>query len=114
MPALGLEVLLKGRNMARLLGGLGAALKISMTAVLISIPAGIIVGILMTLKNPAVRAVTRIYLEIVRIMPQLVLLFIVFFGTTRAFGWNLSGELASVIVFSFWERRRWGTWSAER
>ncbi|MBO6000123.1 MAG: amino acid ABC transporter permease [Lachnospiraceae bacterium] len=102
MPALGLEVLLKGRNMARLLGGLGAALKISMTAVLISIPAGIIVGILMTLKNPAVRAVTRIYLEIVRIMPQLVLLFIVFFGTTRAFGWNLSGELASVIVFSFW------------
>ena len=102
MPALGLEVLLKGRNMARLLGGLGAALKISMTAVLISIPAGIIVGILMTLKNPAVRVVTRIYLEIVRIMPQLVLLFIVFFGTTRAFGWNLSGELASVIVFSFW------------
>ena len=44
----------------------------------------------------------RIYLEIVRIMPQMVLLFIVYFGTTRAFGWDLSGELASTIVFVLW------------
>jgi polar amino acid transport system permease protein len=43
-----------------------------------------------------------VYLEIVRIMPQMVLLFIVFFGTTRAFGWNMSAELSAVIVFSFW------------
>ena len=35
-------------------------------------------------------------------MPQLVLLFIVYFGTTRAFGWNLSGEVSSVIVFTLW------------
>ena len=44
----------------------------------------------------------RLYLEIVRIMPQLVLLFLVFFGSTRVFGWNLSAEAASIIVFSFW------------
>jgi polar amino acid transport system permease protein len=25
-----------------------------------------------------------------------------YFGTTRAFGWNLSGEVAAVIVFSLW------------
>ena len=37
-----------------------------------------------------------------RIMPQLVLLFIVYFGSTRALGWNLSGEVASVIVFVLW------------
>jgi polar amino acid transport system permease protein len=35
-------------------------------------------------------------------MPQMVLLFIVFFGTTRAFGWDLSGETASIIVFVLW------------
>ena len=35
-------------------------------------------------------------------MPQMVLLFLVFFGTTRAFGWDLSGENASIIVFTFW------------
>ncbi|MBR6259532.1 MAG: amino acid ABC transporter permease, partial [Oscillospiraceae bacterium] len=102
MPDLGLEVLLKGKNLARILGGLGVALQISLISVVISIVAGILVGMLMTWKNPVSRAITRCYLEIVRIMPQLVLLFIVYFGTTRVFGWNLSGELSAIIVFSFW------------
>lgn len=102
MPNLGLEVLLKGKNLARILGGLDAALKISMISVAISIPLGIILGILMTWKNPICRAILRCYLEFVRIMPQMVLLFLVYFGTTRAFGWDLSGELASMIVFTVW------------
>ena len=102
MPDLGLDVLLKGKNFERLLGGLGTALRISLISVFISIFAGIAVGMLMTWKNPISRAVTRCYLEVVRIMPQMVLLFIVFFGTTRVFGWNLSGEMSAVIVFSFW------------
>ncbi len=102
MPDLGLDVLLKGKNFARLLGGLGVALKISMISVAISIPLGIVLGILMSWKNPICRAITRCYLEFVRIMPQMVLLFLVYFGTTRAFGWNLSGELASIIVFIVW------------
>ncbi|MCR4601017.1 MAG: amino acid ABC transporter permease [Clostridia bacterium] len=102
MPDLGLEVLFKGTNMLRLLGGLGVALKISLIAVAISIPLGILLGSLMTWKNPVARAILRLYLETVRIMPQLVLLFLVYFGTTRWFGWNLSGELASIIVFVFW------------
>lgn len=102
MPDLGLEVLLKGKNLARILGGLDAALKVSMISIAISIPLGIILGILMTWKNPICRAILRCYLEFVRIMPQMVLLFLVYFGTTRAFGWDLSGELASVIVFTVW------------
>lgn len=102
MPDLGFEVLLKGNNLVRLLAGLGTALKISLISVLISIPLGILLGAMMTGKNPLIKAVLRVYLEIVRIMPQMVLLFLIFFGTTRAFGWNLSGEKASIIVFSFW------------
>ena len=102
MPDLGLEVLLKGKNLAGILGGLDAALKISMISVAISIPLGFILGILMTWKNPICRAILRCYLEFVRIMPQMVLLFLVYFGTTRAFGWDLSGELSSVIVFTVW------------
>lgn len=73
-----------------------------MISVAISIPLGIILGILMTWKNPICRAILRCYLEFVRIMPQMVLLFLVYFGTTRAFGWDLSGELASMIVFTVW------------
>ena len=102
MPDLGFEVLLKGKNFARLMGGLWVALRISLISVVISIPLGILLGIVMTWKNPISRVLTRIYLEIIRIMPQLVLLFLVFFGTTRTFGWDISGELASIIVFSLW------------
>ena len=102
MPDLGLEVLLKGQNMERLLIGILAALKISFVSVAVSLPLGILLGTLMTWKNPFIKAVLRVYLEIIRIMPQMVLLFLVFFGTTRAFGWDLSGESASVIVFSLW------------
>lgn len=102
MPDLGLDVLFKGKNMIRLLGGLGVALKISLISVAISIPLGLLLGILMAGKNKVIKAILRVYLEIVRIMPQMVLLFLVFFGTTRAFGWDLEGEQASIIVFSFW------------
>ena len=102
MPDLGLEVIFKGKNAIRLLGGLGIALRISLISVLISIPLGILVGILMTFKNPILKAVLRIYLEIIRIMPQLVLLFIVFFGSTRALGIDISAELSAIIVFSLW------------
>ena len=99
---MGFEVIFKGKNFIRLLGGLGVALKISLVSVIISIVLGMIVGMIMTLKNPVIRAVSRIYLEIVRIMPQMVLLFIVFFGFTKMTGRNISAELSSVIVFSFW------------
>ena len=102
MPDLGLEVLLKGSNMLRLLQGLWVALRISLIAVVISIPLGLLFGVLMTRKNVVLKAIFRVYLEFIRIMPQLVLLFLFYFSTTRAFGWNLSGETASIIVFVLW------------
>ena len=102
MPDLGLEVLLKGSNMLRLLQGLWVALRISLIAVVISIPLGLLFGVLMTRKNVVLKAIFRVYLEFIRIMPQLVLLFLFYFSTTRTFGWNLSGETASIIVFVLW------------
>ena len=56
----------------------------------------------MTGKNPITKAILRVYLEFIRIMPQMVLLFLVYFGSTRAFGWELSGETASIVVFILW------------
>ena len=102
MPDLGIDVLFKGTNFIRLLGGLWTALEISLISVGLSIPLGILLGIVMTIPNKAIKVITEIYLEIIRIMPQLVLLFIVFFGATRTMGINLSGEVASVIVFTLW------------
>ena len=102
MLDLGLDVLCKGRNFHRLLEGLWVAGKISLISILISMPLGVIFGVVMNWKNPVTKILTRIYLEMIRIMPQMVLLFIVFFGTTRIWGWHLSGELSAVIVFSAW------------
>ena len=99
---MGFEILLKGNNMLRLLQGLWVALRISLISVVISIVLGILVGMLMTSKNKVIQVITRVYLEIVRIMPQLVLLFIVYFGATKAMGINLSAEVAAIIVFVFW------------
>ncbi len=98
----GINVLFMGDNFLRLLGGLLVTLKISLISVLLSIPLGMIFGMFMTLKNPAARAVSRVYLEFIRIMPQLVLLFIAYFGVTRAFGLNLSADISACSVFVLW------------
>lgn len=98
----GISVLFMGHNFLRLLGGLWVTLRISLIAVVLSMPLGILFGMFMTLRNPVSRTVSRIYLEFVRIMPQLVLLFIAYFGVTRAFGWNLSAEASAILVFTLW------------
>ena len=51
MPDLGIDVLLKGSNMLRLLQGLGVAVQISLVSIAISMPLGIVVGSLMTVKT---------------------------------------------------------------
>ena len=56
----------------------------------------------MTFKNRAVKIICRIYLEIMRIMPQMVLLFVMYYGLTRSMGISLSGEAASILVFTLW------------
>lgn len=99
---LGIDVLFKGNNFLRLMDGLLVTLKISLVSITISIALGITFGILIQKKNRVVRVVSRIYIDFIRIMPQLVLLFIVYFGTTRAFRINLTGELSAIIVFSLW------------
>ena len=98
----GISVLFMGSNFLRLLEGLWVTVRISLISVILSIPLGILFGMFMTLKNPFSKVISRIYLEFIRIMPQLVLLFIAYFGVTRAFGWNLSAELSAVIVFTLW------------
>ena len=102
MANLGIDVLFKGTNFLRLLQGLWVSIEISLISVAISILLGLIVGMLMTINNKLLKAVLKLYLETVRIMPQMVLLFIVYFGTTRVFGWDLSAESSAIFVFSLW------------
>lgn len=102
MQLMGIELLFKGTNFLRMLNGLWVAVRISLISVVLSIGLGLVVGALMTMQNKIIKAVMRVYLEIVRIMPQMVLLFIVYFGTTRVFGINIEAEVSAIIVFTFW------------
>lgn len=102
MQALGISILFKGTNFLRLLAGLWVTVRISIISVVLSIVLGLLFGMFMTLKNPVAKVISRVYLDFIRIMPPLVLLFLMYFGVTRAFGLNLSAELSAVIVFTLW------------
>ena len=102
MENMGLELLFKGNNFLRLWGGLWITLRIALISMLFSLILGFFLGIIMRIKNPVLKVICRIYLEIVRIMPQLVLLFLVYFGAAKHLGVNMSGEGAAVLVFTFW------------
>lgn len=97
----GFQVLLQGNNFLRILQGLGVTIRISIVSVLLSLLLGTLFGIVMTSKSKIVRFLSRIYLEFIRIMPQLVLLFIVYFGLARNFNINISGELSAIFVYGF-------------
>lgn len=97
-----LEVLTQGNNFARLLQGLGVSIQIALGSMALSIVLGTLLGVVMTSKNKAIHTITQVYLQFVRIMPQLVLLFLVYFDLTRAWGVNLDARLAAVIVFTLW------------
>lgn len=98
----GIEVLFMGNNFARLLSGLWVTVRISLISIAFSLVLGTLLGAVMTSRNRVVKVLCRVYLEIVRIMPQLVWLFIVFFGVTRLTSANFGGETSAVIVFTIW------------
>lgn len=96
------SVLGMGTNMLRLLGGLWVTVWIALVSVALSMIFGFVFGVVMTRKNKILKAVCKIYLEIMRIMPQMVLLFVAYYGLTRMFNISLSGEAASILVFTLW------------
>ena len=98
----GAEILLQPGVLPRLLQGLWVTVWIAATSVIVSVPVGLLVGWLMTLKNPVVRVLMRIYLDFIRIMPQLALLFLAYYGFARWFDWNLDATGACVLVFILW------------
>ena len=94
----GIQVLFQGNNLLRILQGLGVTIGISILSVLLSMMFGTVMGIIMTSHSRIIRFLTRLYLEFIRIMPQLVLLFIVYFGLARNFNINISGETSAIIT----------------
>lgn len=102
MQNLGIRVLFEGKSIERLFGGLLITAKIAFIAIIIGSLLGILIGIIRTSKSKIIRFINRLYLELFRIIPTLVWLFIVYFGVTPVLNIELSGEFVSIIVFSLW------------
>lgn len=102
MQSLGISVLFKGMNMQRLFEGLMVTVRIAFISIVVSSLLGIVLGVIWTSKSKWLRLVCRVYLEMFRIIPILVWLFVMYFGVTTALNIDISGELVSIIVFSLW------------
>ena len=97
-----IDLLSKGTNLERLLYGLWITIKLSLISAILSVIFGILFGLFMVIKNPLTRIISQVYLQIIRIMPPLVLLFIAYFGVTRMYGLHFSPEASAIIVFTIW------------
>ena len=72
MQVSGLQVLFQGNNLLRLLKGLLVTINISLVSILISVVLGFLFGFIMISRFRVIRFISQIYLEFIRIMPQLV------------------------------------------
>ncbi|MDR1658211.1 MAG: amino acid ABC transporter permease [Deltaproteobacteria bacterium] len=97
-----IEIFTAGRNTARLFEGLAITLKISAAAVGLSILLGIPAGLLMSSKKRFWRVSLKLYLEFIRIMPILVLLFLFYYSLSSVFNINLPAVTVSILVFTLW------------
>ncbi|MNW37911.1 Octopine transport system permease protein OccM [compost metagenome] len=102
MQNLGIEVLFEGSNMERLLGGLLVTIEISFISIVLGTILGLFMGLLRTIELKFLRFILRLYLELFRIIPILVWLYVVYFGFTPLFDIHISGEVTSILVFSLW------------
>lgn len=98
----GIDVLTEGINMQRLFGGLLVTARIAFISIIVGSLLGFILGLIRTSKSSVLRFVCRFYLEVFRIIPILVWLFVVYFGVTSMLDIHLDGELVAVIIFSLW------------
>jgi len=88
-------------NLLFLLGGLEYTIKMSLTAIVISVILGLLVALPALSPSPAVRSLNRIYVELIRAVPILVLIFWVYYGLPILHdGININVFWAGVIALA--------------
>lgn len=84
------------------MGGLWTSVWIAGVSLGFGLLLGTFLGVLRTLKNAVLRVVLRLYLEFFRIVPTIVLLFLVYYILPRKFHVEVSAEWMAVLAFSLW------------
>ena len=87
-------------NLLFLLGGLKYTLLLSMTAILISVVIGLLVALPGLSNQPLWRALNRVYVEVVRAIPILVLILWVYYGLPIVMGIAVNVFWAGVIALA--------------
>lgn len=99
---MGFEYLFQPAHLERLFAGLWVTAKIAFISVFFSAIFGAIFGVIMTSKNILVKSICRLYLEAIRIIPILVMLFVFYFGFATWFNWQFSATVVCIVVFVLW------------
>ena len=98
----GINVLLEGSNFSRLMGGLWVSVWIAVVSLFFGLIVGKVFGVLRTTKSRVLRFILRLYLEIFRIIPTVVLLFLVYYILPRQLHINMPADWMAVLAFSLW------------
>ncbi|KJY63493.1 Amino acid ABC transporter, permease protein [Lactobacillus helsingborgensis] len=97
-----INVFFAGNNFARILQGLWTSVWIAALSLLIGLVLGTLLGILRTLPNKTIRFILRAYLEFFRIVPTIVLLYLVYYILPRSLHINWPASWMAVLAFSLW------------
>lgn len=97
-----INVFFAGNNFARILQGLWTSVWIAALSLLIGLVLGTLLGILRTLPNKTIRFILRTYLEFFRIVPTIVLLYLVYYILPRSLHINWPASWMAVLAFSLW------------
>ena len=81
--------------------GLEITLYVSVVAMLIAVSGGVLLGVLRAVRNPLIDAVVIAYVEVLRGIPLLVLMFFVFFGLPQL-GIRLNESVAAIVALGLW------------
>lgn len=82
--------------------GAGQTLAISLLAILFATLGGVAYGVLAQQGGRLVRGLLRVYLELFRVVPVLVWLYLFFFGLPIFFGLDIPAFWCAVLVLTLW------------
>ncbi len=97
-----INVLFAGNNFARIMQGLWTSVWISVDSLAAGLVLGTFLGILRTLPNKPLRFILRLYLEFFRIVPTIVLLYLVYYILPRSFNINWPASWMAILAFALW------------
>jgi polar amino acid transport system permease protein/polar amino acid transport system substrate-binding protein len=83
-----------------LLEGLAMTIKITVIALIIAIIIGLVVGLVNVSKNKGLKAIARIYIDIVRGTPLIVQAFFIYFGLPSVLNFKINAVIAGIIAIS--------------